>query len=62
MAKKSVQELREQAKRLLEQAKREEEKAFTDIGKEVVDFLNGKIDLDVLKHKAIEYGLLEEQV
>lgn len=59
MAKKSILELREQAKRLLEQAKREEEKAFTDLGKVAVDFLNGKIDLETLKIKAVEYNLIE---
>ncbi|MEW5832341.1 MAG: hypothetical protein AB1763_05840 [Campylobacterota bacterium] len=60
MAKKSIQELREQAKKLLEQAKREEEKAFTDLGKDAVEYLNGKIDLDSLKLKALEYGLIEK--
>ena len=58
MAKNSIQELREKAKKLLEQAKREEEKALTDLGKEAIEFLNGKIDLDTLKLKAIDFGIL----
>lgn len=60
MAKNSIQELREKAKKLLEQAKREEEKAFTDLGKEAIEFLNGKIDLETLKLKAVDLGILEQ--
>jgi hypothetical protein len=56
-----IQELREKAKKLLEQAKREEEKAFTDLGRDTIDFLNGKIDLETLKRKAAELGIMEGQ-
>lgn len=61
MAKKSkIQELREQARKLLEQAKVEEAKAQAELGKMAIDFLSKKINFDDFKNKAIDLGLIEE--
>jgi len=60
VAKESIKSLRDRAKKLLDQAKKEEEKALTELGKEAVEFLNGKIDQDTLKLKAIDFGILEQ--
>ena len=62
MAKKSkIQELRDQAKRLLEQAKAEESKAYGELGKISLELIAGKLSHEEFKQKAVDLGLIETE-